>query len=277
MADRDTLIDVFKDTEARCQTNDILRASIETSKRNQFIVFDGPMPNDNRAGHRFSEKAVVEVKRSRTFETAEKYAVQGIKTCVLNFANAYHVGGGVKHGARAQEESLCRCSTLYDCISDGYMQERFYNLHRYLRSRDSMDETGSDDCIYTPDVTVFKLDTDEPELLPEDKWYKTDVITCAAPKLSEVWDFPEDRLKEIHMKRGRRILELAKRQNADVIILGAFGCGAFRNDPRVVAEAYKEIIPEYLYDFRNIVFAIYARDYEEGNYKMFNNIIGNIQ
>ena len=81
-------------------------------------------------------------------------------------------------GSSAQEECLCRCSTLYFCLNTKEMWAGFYSLHRYAQ-----DPIHNDDCIYTPEVIVFKSDTASPSPLPEKDWYSVNVITCAAPNL----------------------------------------------------------------------------------------------
>ena len=88
-------------------------------------------------------------------------------------------GGGVKNGAKAQEESLCRCSNLYPCLSSPRVQEKFYKYH-YLKKRFFY----SDRVIYTKDVTVFK--DDELDLLDKEKWFHVDILTCAAPFTAKI-------------------------------------------------------------------------------------------
>jgi uncharacterized protein (TIGR02452 family) len=80
----------------------------------------------------------------------------------------------------------------------------------------------------------------------------------------------------IHINRGKRILEIAKRQNVDVIILGAFGCGAFENKPETVACAYKKLLKDYLYDFETIEFAVAAKSKSDRNYNVFKTILEDI-
>lgn len=86
----------------------------------------------------------------------------GEKVAVLNFANSFNAGGGVVYGARAQEECLCWISTLYDSLISQEMQIKFYKTHCA-----NGNDLATDDIIYTPNVFVFKTDTDEPELRPE--------------------------------------------------------------------------------------------------------------
>ncbi|MDD5941787.1 MAG: TIGR02452 family protein [Fibrobacter sp.] len=179
-------------------------------------------------------------------------------------------GRGVTTGAGAQEESLCRCSTLYSCLTDQKMRELFYEPHR--RNKTAL---HTDDCIYTPGVTVFKTDVSAPELLGEMDWYSVDVITCAAPNLryGDV-SITDEELKQLHIKRLRRILDIAILNKVENIVLGAFGCGAFMNDPKVVAAASAEVIKDYLFAFKTIEFAVFCRPGFEQNYREFRNYLG---
>ena len=223
--------------------------------------------------------ARVIVSQKRTFEAASEY--RGMKTVVHNFASATNPGGGVVRGANAQEECLCRCSGLYFNLNEQNMWDGFYRPHRASR-----DPLHNDDIIFTPDVLVFKMDTEKPELLPEADWYKVDVITCAAPNLR---DKPSNRFNRgdgvkkakisdkelllIHEKRLRRILDIAVAEGDEVIILGAFGCGAFSNSPEVVAHAAKNVIKEYLNVFKVIEFAVYCGSKDNRNFKTFERVL----
>ena len=75
----------------------------------------------------------------------------------------------------------------------------------------------------------------------------------------------------MHCERGKHILHVAAANHADILILGAFGCGAFENDPVSVSSAYRDILDEYRGYFEEIVFAIYYRGHEEQNYRAFQN------
>lgn len=274
------LIEIFKDTMRMCGREDALKAAISNSIKGQFIVLDGPLlsePDD--VVHRYNKPAELIVSARRSYEAASEYKQSGKRVCVLNFANAFRPGGRVKEGCTAQEEGLCRCSTLYPCISERHIIQNYHDRHKSLRLKGAFSNIANDDCIYTPEIVVIKTDTTEPELMAEDKWYKTDVITCAAPDLRAPYKnlmnmkrtMPNEReLLDIHEKRGRRIIELAKRQKVDVLILGAFGCGAFENSPEIVARAYKKIVQDYMLDFAVIEFAVAGKG---RNYEAFKMIL----
>ena len=269
------LISVFKDSMSLIDGDNQLQQSVADSIASQQFIAEGttialPQPP-------YAEPAKVIVTKNRSFEAARHYAEQGFKTAVLNFASSTNPGGGVTSGASAQEECLCRVSTLYPCLKDESMWDLFYAPHRKARN-----PLHDDDIIYTKDVFVFKDDDYQP--LPQP--FTVDVITCAAPTLREqssnrynpsdgdkAPDITPEDLLALHEKRGRQILSAAAANGAQVIILGAFGCGAFRNDPAVVAQAYANILPEYLHYFRTIEFAVYCRPLSPQNFDAFKKII----
>ena len=191
---------------------------------------------------------------------------------MLNFANPENPGGGVQIGAMAQEECLCRSSNLFACISDQNVFDEYYGYHRSLKSH-----FYTDRLIYTKNVTVFKDDSPVPQMLPETDWFDVDVITCAAPYLGGSKYTNLTVLRHLFRSRIANILESALDNHVDTIVLGAFGCGAFKNPVQLVAEEFKAVIKngQYCKKFKNIVFAIKKEsenDYGE-NYKTFANVL----
>lgn len=258
--------EIFNDTEQWYQSDPTLVAAVQKSLDGTKIYLDGntpPLPDKK------FDRTVVEINRQRTFEAARNVynAQPSARIGVLNFASASTPGGGVKSGAGAQEECLCRCSTLYAALISDAVIRNFYSPHR--RHRDPL---HNDDCIYTPDVLVIKSDTVEPERLKPADWFKVDVLTCAAPKLRHV-EIDNAQLEDIHVKRGRHILAVAAAHSIDVMILGAFGCGAFMNEPTVVAAAYKKILPEFDGIFERIVFAVFCAPTNDKNFVAFDKIL----
>ena len=245
-------VEIFEDTKRLCEKNEKLKASVAESVKNQKLILESEKLPVVDKKH-FSDEAKVVVSTKRTFEAASGYA--GQKVAVHSFASPYKPGGGVLRGAGAQEECLCRCSGLYFCLSVPELEKGFYSPHRKAKN-----PIGTADIIYTPAVTVFKTDTAKPQLMDEAAWYDVDVITCAAPDIRVKKSFHDIRnnvtptvkitdkeLLEIHKKRLSRILDVAVLNDAEVVILGAFGCGAYQNKPEVVARAAKEVIADYLH------------------------------
>ncbi len=262
---------IFDDTMTLCGSDDDLKQSISKSTANQLLILEDDTLPKLKASYK--DNADIIISEKRTFEAAEAYALAGKKVCVLNFASATNPGGGVLNGAGAQEECLCRCSTLYFGLTKRELYTGFYLPHR--RAQNNL---HNNDIIYTPDVTVFKTDTIEPKLMDKKDWYNVNVITCAAPNLRFI---PQGRISNeeiytIQLERFSRILSVAAAQGNEVVILGAFGCGAFMNPLHTVAEAAKNSVREFLKYFETIEFAIYCREDEKLNYIAFRDTLSQL-
>ena len=278
MTRREQLIDVFDDTRRFYNENKILAEAVAfTCAHTKLYEADEypALPTISR-----EQNSVICVSPGKTFQTAmrlhEEHPDQ--KIAVLNFASATNPGGGVLSGSSAQEESLCRCSTLYPSLNRPWLWARYYEVNRAAKN-----VLHTDACIYSPKVVICKTDESIPKRLNLEAFVTVDVITCAAPNLRKMpgnYHNPEmgqpvivtpEELYEIHLKRARHILHVAAANSVDAIVLGAFGCGAFSNDPNVVARAYHTAVEDYKDRFSEIEFAIYCRDYETENYKVFRN------
>ena len=276
MIDRRTKnAEIFRDTERRYTTDQALVEAVRQSIESQAfitekLIVDMPAPSK-------TEKAKVIVSGKRSLEAAESYAKQGKKVCVLNFASATNPGGGVVNGSSAQEECICRCTTLYPCLNTNQMWNAFYSPHRKVAN-----PLYNNDCIYTPDVCVFKRDTNFPEPLPKENWWNVNILTCAAPNLRErpsnmmnphagnvAAKITPTELEKLLAARIRRIFEIAVANGNEVLILGAFGCGAFRNPPEIVAKVFNKVMQDYLCYFDTIEYAVYHIERELANYETF--------
>lgn len=246
---------VMTDTVEQCENHPGLKQAIQNSIERQYVVKEG-------TNIEVPERSVAETKivltGHRTFEAARQY--KGKRVAVLNFANNHSIGGA-PFSAGAQEESLCRCSTLYPCLKANY--ETFYKPHIEAFHNKSMTAMGNDDLIYTPGVIVFKSDESEPKMLSHDLWYAVNVITSAAPECYALPVLP-DNYRRIIRSRLKQVLDVAAAEGNEVLILGAWGCGAFRNPTYTVATVFKELLKEYTC-FEIVEFAIgnkYSKNYE---------------
>ena len=274
------LIEVFKDTKMLYTTNSVLAGSIANSIANTVLYAPGIIPEKGRP--RFSTDRHVSVTRNRSLDAALLHCnrTPGSKVAVLNFASATNPGGGVAKGSKAQEEALCRCSTLFPVLNTQELQEKFYRFHQ-----EHQDTRYTDACIYTPGITVFKTDTSIPERLSPEYWRQVDVISCAAPNLRKVpynkmnpgtgpaIPVSDRELLEIHKTRGRKIFRVAVANGVDTLILGAFGCGAFKNSPSVVARAYRGILEEFDGYISKVEFAVYCPPGDDTNYRAFTKVM----
>ena len=130
---------------------------------------------------------------------------------------------------------------------------------------------GTDAVIYSPGVTVFKTDDEIPRELQEP--FRVDVLTCAAPYNDPDKRKPAsvEKLEEVFRARIGNILEVAAARDVDVFVAGAFGCGAFRNPPGLVAEGFRSLLVDKGYGryFKKIVFAIKKNPHSNTNFEVF--------
>jgi len=130
MGRREINAEIFRDTtEFLNESEKLLTATAETRRKQKLILADQDIPE---SGSHYEQAANVIVSGKRTLEAASAY--KGKKVCILNFASATNPGGGVVHGSSAQEESLCRCSTLYYCLDTPELMRDYYLPHRKARN-----------------------------------------------------------------------------------------------------------------------------------------------
>ena len=180
---------------------------------------------------------------------------------VMNFANAHHAGGGFLLGAKAQEEALCRASTLYASISS----EAAKKMYRYNNTHIS--PVDSDYMLLSPEVCVFR--SSDGELLTEP--YNVAVWTAPAPnRRGAAFMTSCKRLDEVMTERIRKFLSAAAVCGYPSIVAGAWGCGAFGHSAERVSGYFRKILIDenYMRLFRTVVFAVLDRK-NGGNIKAF--------
>lgn len=191
----------------------------------------------------------ISIINSDSYAAAKRYE----NALVLNFANAHHPGGGFKLGANAQEEALCRCSTLYASISGEAASE----MYRYNNRHFSV--TESDYMLISPCVLVFRDEKCNLLATP----FRTAVITAPAPnRYGRAALVPAAKIRETFERRIRIILLAAAERGYKNLVLGAWGCGAFGNCPADVAEAFRTVIVDEKLGcfFTEICFAVYGTE-----------------
>lgn len=176
----------------------------------------------------------------------------------LNFASATRPGGGFVKGAMAQEENLCQCSGLYTCL---LTQKAFYQSHQAL------DGAATDAMIFSPKVPVFRDDATY-ELLEDS--YTVSIITAAAVDCNAVAaTVSAAKIEQIMAQRIDKVFALAYAQELDTLILGAWGCGVFGNDPYVIAKLFKTALTgKWQNQFKRVIFAVLDPQYS-GRYTAF--------
>ena len=197
-----------------------------------------------------SESCKITVVAQSSF-VAGKEAVQAHgKVLCLNFASAKNPGGGFLSGAQAQEEALTRSSALFDCLKD---QNAYYHTNRACGTT-----LYTDTMIHSPAVPFFKDD----EGLPLDNWFPLSILTApavneGAVRQNEPNQIPK--IRETMLRRTEKLLTLAAYLEYRHLILGAWGCGVFRNDPEAVADYFYTFLgPQgrFAHCFETVTFAI---------------------
>ncbi len=224
-----------------------LSDSLEKMKRG---TEDSPPERDIEIpkGSKGAPAIEVEVTRETTLEACRRLLVETERILALNFASATSPGGGFLSGASAQEESLARSSGLYASLlkSDMYDYHRERDLPMY-----------SDYAIYSPNVPIFRHD--DGELLDEP--FHATFLTCAAVNIHRVEQQPlrpEEEIEEVMDRRIQRVLGIAYEKSHTHLVLGAWGCGVFGNDPEVIAELFAEALDgPFRGLFDHVVFAVY--------------------
>jgi len=238
------LIDVFQDTLEI--SKNLPNRSQTTRHTTQEII--GPYLSV------FENNIIVEP--LDTVSAIQKWSQVG-RVCALNMASYKRPGGGVENGARAQEECLFRCSNLFDVVS-----KDFYPLGDY-------------ECLYTQRSLFFK-DKDYIQIEP----IQCDVITLAAINLNDKAKYdPVQNLynyENLTREKIRLMLSVPQSWGAQYLILGAWGCGVFKNDPEKIAQYFKDAIIGEGYGslYKKIIFAV-INDHNSvaNNYQIFNTIL----
>jgi uncharacterized protein (TIGR02452 family) len=169
----------------------------------------------------------------------------------LNFASAKNPGGGFLNGAVAQEESIARASGLYPCLVKDWT---YYEVHRGMKSC-----LYTHHMIYSPDVPVFKFEKGA----PMDELVLVSVITSAAVNAGVVHRLAPEEVPQIEPQMRQRVqavLSVAAALGHEALVLGAWGCGVFRNDPAMIARLFDEALnSEFKGRFRRVVFAVFTK------------------
>ena len=271
-------IEEFKEMSFFCDNNPELYRLTKQLEKDTRIYKEGFVSKKAP-----KQDTLIIVEENLTLTTAKRLADYGKKVAVLNFANPVEPGGGIMRGANAQEEYLCRLSNLYKSLSS-INAKKYYSDNNKIRSNNQFNSMfiGTDQVIYSPNVTVLKQsDAIHREWYREmyaDDYYNVDVITCAAPFFSgSGYIIPNGDLKYLLKRRIKNIFEVAIENDVDVLVLGAFGCGAFHNPPEIVADAFKECLNEsrYLCVFDEVVFAIKREASSSKNIQAFKEAFSN--
>ncbi len=254
----------------------------DSGMRDSSVVYGIPFTVKKWPKHDRPPK--IEVINDDTLSVAHRLVELGGSVAVLNMASRQNPGGGVRHGAGAQEEYLFRCSNYFRSLYQFVWYASEYNLEERAALYPLDRDYGG---AYSPDVTVFRGTEKEGYPKLEQPW-KVAFIAVAAlnkPELvidsaGQYWLSPA--LVEPTKRKIRTIYRIALEHGHDQMVLGAFGCGAFANPPAHIARLFHEVLreDEFSLAFSHIVFAIvenhnsYSWFNPEGNFKPFKREFG---
>jgi len=206
-----------------------------------------------------------EVTNETSLSAARRLGADVADVACLVFASAKNPGGGFLTGAQAQEESIARASALYPCLRTA---REFYDFHRQQR-----DLRYSDRIIYSPGVPVIRAD--DGALLDEP--YAVSFLTAAAPNLAAITTNQPTAAASVPAvlaARAERVLAVAAAHGHRNLVLGAWGCGVFQNDPAVVAAAFAAGLARASGSFDQVVFAVLDRQRGAPTHAVFARAFG---
>lgn len=201
------------------------------------------------------------------FAVAKRCIKDKTRTAVLNFASAWCPGGGFLSGANAQEECLCRASTLYQSIGSKTAQVMYDTNHN------SNSPLLTDYMLYTPTVTVFR-DAFGRFL---DYPFRCSVITAPAVDKRRLNLIQKPQADAEMYARCVKLLSIAVENRINNIVLGAWGCGVFGNAPITVAKMFYDVlyVQNYAKFFDTVCFAVYDTRPEKPLYTAFKQTFRN--
>ena len=238
-------------------SGNIVEWGMEIEKSINAKVSIPPEKQLNKPKDRKYKQTHITVENITTTAASKTLYDKGEKPLALNFANGYTPGGGfLNFGCRAQEEVLCRMSALYQTIE----KDPMYDYHEEKGGCES-----SSWAILSPNVPVFRDD----DYNPLNNIWPLSFITCAAPEADIVG---QPKSTTLLRKRIHRILEIAESFNYSSLVLGAWGCGAFGNNPGTTALDFKYALRDHFKGaFKTVVFAVYDRSGSGENLVAFQN------
>jgi uncharacterized protein (TIGR02452 family) len=214
-----------------------------------------------------SSAAAITVTNETTQVAARRLAADHDDVVALNFASARNPGGGFIRGAKAQEEDVARCSALYPCLQQA---PEYYQVNR---AEDSLLYT--DHIIYSPAVPFFR----ERSRTILDEPFCAGVITAPAPNAGEhlrrhAGD--TDAIQRALDRRAGYVLAIAKDNGHRCLVLGAWGCGVFKNDPWQVADVFGRWLDDAQFAdaFDRVDFAVYDPSKAKANLAAFTKRFG---
>ena len=236
-----TWLNMLKGNPTYSQAIDV--AIKDTFVRDGELIYDDEFDYLREKAKVSTYKDNVIISEKTTYDAALELSGKVNNVCILNFASYFKPGGGFIKGAYTQEESLCHVSGLYPILSSLDVYEKRAN------NKSIPDEYRSE-VIYSSCVPF----TQEPGYLSMPVLF--DVVSCAAPNCNRV---PIARMEAVESAIDERLSAcylLPYLRGCDALVLGAWGCGVFRNNPIYIASTFQILNQQYGSLYKKIVYAL---------------------
>lgn len=240
-----------------------LRYAVENTKLYRQKDFKDIQPSGDNSG-----SLSLTVTNETTLAAAKRLVSSGASgPFVLNFASARNPGGGFLNGSGAQEESLARATGLYPCISEV--------TEYYQKNRQSGTGLYTDNMIYSPRVPVIRDDNGDFLESP----FRISILTAPAVNRKAVEENEPERLSEVKPTmngRIKKVLKVAADNNHKELVLGAWGCGVFDNDPRTISKLFKKNLEgedSFRKEFGKVIFAVLDEPSPNSNFEVFGEVL----
>lgn len=255
---------IFEDTLSQCVSDpDILESILYA--RDHFHIYREPIHCVESFKPDASQNVLfVNCSSLEAVELLE--CMSSSEIAVLDFASATTPGGGALVGSKGQEEELCRLTSLYLVLNSDKLKSEYYIPNKAAEKTKAGALDYDVTTLYLPQIKVLKNSSGSRK--PAQRYSNINVIVCAAPNLRNRIASDEMQLEKLVYERACRIFECAIQNQCKNIVLGAHGCGAFRNPISVVGRAYSKAAEIYRKHFDTILFAIPDKDKSEvlGNF-----------
>ena len=273
---RETLIKVYDQTVEACKVGGYRTESgdwvdLPVPGKKSYFYSTVPQALTSHCPRPYDESVVY----VQNIDCLQKAKELGPDCAVLNMASFIKPGGGVRNGSMAQEEELFRRTNLSRALYRFYGSESETYDIQASRFQYPIPKFGG---IYTPKITVFRHALSYSFL---ERPFQCSVISVAAIKNPEKDKNGLMTEEAITITKGkiRAILRIALINGHGKLVLSALGCGAYKNNPTQVAQAFKDVLgePEFKGAFSEICFAILEdknslKNQEGGNLRPFQKI-----
>lgn len=250
----DIFADIIEENDAPLSENDALDEVLQATEADwgtaMVLDYTNVLCYPERPG-----SPLIEVTGEKVQDAALRF--RGRRVTLLNFASGVSPGGGVRFGAMAQEESLCLSSGL------------LHGLEALLEFYEKNLEAGAppecyDRMIWSEDVPLIR--DGGCQSVPR---MSVNVITYPAPNNHRTYgsNFGPAHVQGIFHRRCRHIVRQANNAGTEMLVLGAWGCGEYANDPTMVASAFKDALRTQAGDIQHVVFACHGPSQNRDTFK----------